>query len=89
MKIALLLLLFVNFCGGCNLQKDHDINFLNEASTLKIPNDVKDIRYQYIKNDDYIKPIWTVSISILKQIKSKNPLLLQVISLNGSANFLN
>jgi hypothetical protein len=56
MKIAILLLLFGTFSGGCMLQNRHDIKFLNEASELKIPGDITDIRYQYVKNGDYNYP---------------------------------
>ncbi len=56
MKIFILVLLFGILFGGCGYWENHEIRFLSESSGLKIPGDVSDIRYQYVKNAGYNYP---------------------------------
>ncbi len=56
MKIIKPLLLFGICFGGCHPLKKQTINFLSEASSLKIPGEITEIEYQYVKSDDYNYP---------------------------------
>lgn len=49
-------MLFGIFYEGCRLREKHEIKSLSEASGLKIPDDITDIQYKYVKNDDYNYP---------------------------------
>lgn len=56
MKIIILLLLVGVFWEGCRFRERHEIKFLSEASGLKVPDDITDIEYRYVKNEDYNYP---------------------------------